>query len=565
MEKVRLDKYLSEVLGVSRAQIAHLIDKKMVLVNGAVAKKSEIVGKGDDIKIAESSAGNSPLGLHSADLANFGEQQTQSLVVSPKFTTHRVAKQKNHESQTENPSVVDSVRNAQNLDNLNPCEAPENSPASWCKKSDSRLQKCNRRFFARSGESEALPLKAKSGSFWRVGGVRGGVQPFCEKESELSGENSVRVAESSLDSTDSQNLPQIQRLYEDDDILVLNKPPFLATHGAPSLKEPSLVEWLKAHKIQCSTISGELREGIVHRLDKQTSGALVVAKNNDAHNALSAQLADKTMGRLYLAIIDLPLKEDIEIECYLARNPKNRLKISKVDMRKYKKSAESSLDSAQPKFARYSKSKFYKLLPSKDGKKELILAKLFTGRTHQIRAHLESINRHIVGDELYGYKRGKGEGERVMLHAYLLELTHPNNNFCALNSSLGTPCGDLADFGHCADSSLALRPKSAKNSTTSTANTRICDFKSVDSARGAEFSEKIKSKKPFKSFCYFWLLPKVESPLSFNYNLPNNADSANPKLRFIAPLFDDMKYYLAKNFDMEKVYEILHTLPTRAF
>lgn len=207
----------------------------------------------------------------------------------------------------------------------------------------------------------------------------------------------------------------IERIYEDNDILVLNKPPFLATHGAPSLKEESLVDWLKAHKIQLSNISGEKKEGIIHRLDKQTSGALVVAKNNDSHRFLSTQLADKTMGRIYLAIIDMPLKDNVEIECFLARNPSNRLKISKVDSAKLSKN---------PKNARFSKSKFSKILLSNDGKKELILAQLFTGRTHQIRAHLESINRHIIGDELYGYK---GKSYRIMLHSYLLYLTHLKN------------------------------------------------------------------------------------------------------------------------------------------
>ena len=237
MEKVRLDKYLAKVLGVPRAQIAHLIDKKMVLVNGVVAKKSGLlVGKSDRVEI---------------------------------------------------------LQNAES--------------------------------------SEKIKIKKP-------------IKNFCSVWLSPKVESTLLLNPKQPSKVNLQNLPQIERIYEDDDILVLNKPPFLATHGAPSLKEPSLVEWLKARKIQCSTISGELREGIVHRLDKQTSGALVVAKNNDAHNALSAQLADKTMGRLYLAIIDLPLKEDIEIECYLARNPKNRLKISKVDMRKYKKCAESNLN-----------------------------------------------------------------------------------------------------------------------------------------------------------------------------------------------------------------------------
>lgn len=209
----------------------------------------------------------------------------------------------------------------------------------------------------------------------------------------------------------------IQRIYEDSDILVINKPPYLAVHGAPSLKEENLTDWLKANNIRLSNISGELREGIVHRLDKQTSGAMVIAKNNTSHAFLSSQLINREMGRIYIALIDLPLKNDVAIECNLARNPKNRLKFSKTN--------------SMSKYTKYSKSDFSKLLLSKDSKKELILARLSTGRTHQIRAHLESINRHILGDILYGYK---GEDLRIMLHSYILYLEHPKNgkmSFCA--------------------------------------------------------------------------------------------------------------------------------------
>lgn len=196
-------------------------------------------------------------------------------------------------------------------------------------------------------------------------------------------------------------------LYEDEDILVINKPPFLTIHPAPSVKEATVVDWLIKRGISLSTISGEERYGIVHRIDKETSGALVIAKNNEAHLGLSAQLVDKSMGRYYLAMIDLPLKEDIVIDKPIARNRKNRLKMDVVAG------------------GRESKSAFCKLSLAKDEKRELIGAKLFTGRTHQIRVHLNSLSRHVLGDDLYGFKSQKGKIARVMLHAYILYLIHP--------------------------------------------------------------------------------------------------------------------------------------------
>ncbi|WP_263831811.1 RluA family pseudouridine synthase [Sulfurospirillum oryzae] len=196
-------------------------------------------------------------------------------------------------------------------------------------------------------------------------------------------------------------------LYEDDDLLVINKPPFLTVHGAPSVKEATLVDWLKFKGINLSTISGEERHGIVHRIDKETSGALVIAKNNEAHLSLSSQLEDKSMGRYYLAIIDLPLKDNIVVELPIGRSANNRLKMDVM------------------RDGRMAKSAFAKLLTSRDGKKELIAAKLFTGRTHQIRVHLASLSRHILGDSLYGFKSQNGTIPRVMLHAYILYLKHP--------------------------------------------------------------------------------------------------------------------------------------------
>ena len=198
----------------------------------------------------------------------------------------------------------------------------------------------------------------------------------------------------------------VEVLYEDDCLLVINKPAGLVVHPAPSVKEPTLVDWLIQRGISLSTISGEERHGIVHRIDKETTGALVIAKTNEAHEKLSLQLQDKSMGRYYLALIDYPLKENIIIDKPIGRNPRNRLKMDVVSGGKSAKTA------------------FIKLITSPHDI-ELIAAKLFTGRTHQIRVHLNSLGRHILGDDLYGFKSKRDKITRVNLHAYLLYLTHP--------------------------------------------------------------------------------------------------------------------------------------------
>ena len=198
----------------------------------------------------------------------------------------------------------------------------------------------------------------------------------------------------------------VEILYEDEYLLVVNKPSGLIVHPAPSVKEPTLVDWLIHKGISLSTISGEERHGIVHRIDKETTGALVVAKDNKTHEKLSEQLQDKSMGRYYLSLIDHPLKDDVAVDKPIGRNPKNRLMMSVVQD------------------GRNAKTAFVKLLSSK-WDVELIAAKLFTGRTHQIRVHLNTLGRHILGDDLYGFKTKRDKIPRVYLHAYLLYLVHP--------------------------------------------------------------------------------------------------------------------------------------------
>jgi 23S rRNA pseudouridine1911/1915/1917 synthase len=207
----------------------------------------------------------------------------------------------------------------------------------------------------------------------------------------------------------------VEILYEDEAMMVVNKPSGLVVHPAPSVKEPTLVDWLIHKGISLSTISGEERHGIVHRIDKETTGALVIAKTNEAHQRLSEQLQDKSMGRYYLAIIDCPLKANGIIEKPIGRNPNNRLK---MDIREDGKEAKSA---------------FCKLVErgtthNSQSNLELIAVKLFTGRTHQIRVHLESLGRHILGDTLYGFKSKKDTINRVFLHAYKLYMFHPTTN-----------------------------------------------------------------------------------------------------------------------------------------
>jgi len=223
----------------------------------------------------------------------------------------------------------------------------------------------------------------------------------------------IRVEFPQLEESQAKEVDfDVEILYEDEDVLVINKPSGLTVHPAPSVKEATLVDWLKHKGIRLSTISGEERHGIVHRLDKGTSGAMIVAKNNEAHEFLSKQLQDKSMGRYYMAVVTPPLKDDVTIiESNIGRSSHNRLKMA-----------------CGLEHGKYAKTMFKSLTLSSDEKTQLIACKLFTGRTHQIRVHLESLNRHILGDHIYGLAPKQEKTERILLHAYLIYFNHPRNN-----------------------------------------------------------------------------------------------------------------------------------------
>ena len=196
-------------------------------------------------------------------------------------------------------------------------------------------------------------------------------------------------------------------VYEDGDLLVINKPQGLVVHPCSSTKDGTLVNGL-LHKIKdLSGINGVLRPGIVHRLDKNTSGLMLVAKNDIAHISLAQQIKEKTCKRKYLALVNGHFKDrEGVIETYIERDKKDRKKMAVSD--KGKKAVTN-----------------YKVVKSFDGY-DLVEFSLQTGRTHQIRVHCKMKGHTIVGDDIYG-KAEKGLSGQL-LHSYSITFAHPRTN-----------------------------------------------------------------------------------------------------------------------------------------
>jgi len=203
----------------------------------------------------------------------------------------------------------------------------------------------------------------------------------------------------------------IDILYEDKHIIVINKEPGLVVHPAPGHNNGTLVNRLLYHCPGLEGIGGKLRPGIVHRLDKDTSGTIVAAKNDTAHINLAAQFKSRKIIKIYLALVHGVVKsESGSISLPIGRHPSDRKKMSTISRKS--RSAKT----------------FWKVIERFNGT-TLLELDLKTGRTHQIRVHCTAINHPIVGDHVYGGKKTAKNlpafVPRQMLHAWRLEFAHP--------------------------------------------------------------------------------------------------------------------------------------------
>lgn len=202
-----------------------------------------------------------------------------------------------------------------------------------------------------------------------------------------------------------ENIP-LDIVYEDDDLLVINKGQGMVVHPAPGNFSGTLVNALMYHcGDNLSAINGTVRPGIVHRIDKDTSGLLVVAKNNNAHISLSEQIKDKKAVRKYYALLNGNLKEGGTVDKPIGRHLRDRKKMAVVI-------------GGRDAVTHYNIIKNY-------GKYTLVECILETGRTHQIRVHMASIGHSVVGDKTYGIKKEEFKLEGQLLHAKTIGFNHP--------------------------------------------------------------------------------------------------------------------------------------------
>ena len=240
------------------------------------------------------------------------------------------------------------------------------------------------------------------------GAVTIGGQPVKKNRRSLEGETvTVILPQPEETELTAQDIP-LDIVYEDDDLIVVNKPRGMVVHPAPGHPDGTLVNALLWHcGDSLSGIGGEKRPGIVHRIDKDTSGLIIAAKNDFAHQELSRQLSDHSLARTYEAVVYGRVKDDSgTVDAPIGRHPTDRKRMA-VTERNSRRAVTH-----------------YEVIARYRGYTH-IRCRLETGRTHQIRVHMEKLGHPLLGDMVYGKRRGDKGLEGQCLHARELEFTHP--------------------------------------------------------------------------------------------------------------------------------------------
>ncbi len=240
------------------------------------------------------------------------------------------------------------------------------------------------------------------GGFVRVNGqtVKGGCILKAGDEIEVTQEQYEPTAQ-------PEDLP-LTVLYEDDDVAVIDKRQGMSVHPGAGVHSGTLVNALLYRFGKLSEMGGAVRPGIVHRLDKDTSGVLVVAKNDKAHASLAGQLSRREMHKAYIALLEGNLKNDAgEVRTYIGRNPRARKKMAVLPQGKEAITHYRVIE----RFAKYCLAEFV----------------IETGRTHQIRVHAQYLGHPVAGDKTYGFGAGKFALDGQLLHAASITFRHPSS------------------------------------------------------------------------------------------------------------------------------------------
>lgn len=209
---------------------------------------------------------------------------------------------------------------------------------------------------------------------------------------------------------EGENIP-LNIIYEDDDILIINKPAGLVVHPGNGHESGTLVNALVYYGKELSSKDDEIRPGLVHRIDKDTSGLLAIAKNDEAELYLKNQLSDHTMHREYIALVNGIIDENqAKIDAPIGRDPKSPVKFC-VNVAKGRESIT-----------------YFTVLKRYSEKVTLVSCRLLTGRTHQIRVHMDYIGHPVIGDPVYGLNNRSLYDKGQLLHAYKLTFKHPKTH-----------------------------------------------------------------------------------------------------------------------------------------